>query len=200
MSPNLKHLRAPFRESDNIEIVYICNFLPLTSIKGPLLSLVSMKFFLWHFSWTRYVFPCKYAVNPWSTHYISKQPGMFRILNGLVNIQMWNIIDTYGIAGFLSPLLSSSLWYVYANYRVHYNLYCYSLVCALYIVIIIMQISLCTKFQTLVRYILSGVYLSLIESTETTSMEDVSTGVLEKNREYLRSKDKAQNVMMYQDI
>ena len=31
-------------------------------------------------------------------------------------------------------------------------------------------------------------------------MEDVSTGVLEKNKEYLRSKDKAKNDMMYQDI
>ena len=30
-------------------------------------------------------------------------------------------------------------------------------------------------------------------------MEDVSTGVLEKNKEYLRSKDKAKNDMMYQD-
>ena len=30
-----------------------------------------------------------------------------------------------------------------------------------------------------------------IESTKITSMEDVSTGVLEKNKEYLRSKDKA---------
>ena len=39
-----------------------------------------------------------------------------------------------------------------------------------------------------------------IESTKTTSMEDVSTGVLGKNREYSRSKDKAENHMMYQDI
>ena len=31
-------------------------------------------------------------------------------------------------------------------------------------------------------------------------MEDVSKGVLEKNEEYLRSKDKAKNDMMYQDI
>ena len=31
-------------------------------------------------------------------------------------------------------------------------------------------------------------------------MEDVSTGVLEKNKEYLGSKDKAKNDMMYQDI
>ena len=31
-------------------------------------------------------------------------------------------------------------------------------------------------------------------------MEDVSTGVIEKNKEYLRSKDKAKNDMMYQDI
>ena len=31
-------------------------------------------------------------------------------------------------------------------------------------------------------------------------MEDVSTGVLEKNNEYVRSKDKAKNDMMYQDI
>ena len=31
-------------------------------------------------------------------------------------------------------------------------------------------------------------------------MEDVRTGVLEKNREYLRSKDKAKNDMMYQNI
>ena len=33
-------------------------------------------------------------------------------------------------------------------------------------------------------------------------MEDVSTGVglLEKKKEYLRSKDKAKNDMMYQDI
>ena len=39
-----------------------------------------------------------------------------------------------------------------------------------------------------------------IESTKTTSIEDVSTGVLEKNKEYLRSKKKAKNDMMYQDI
>ena len=32
---------------------------------------------------------------------------------------------------------------------------------------------------------------SMIESTKTKSMEDVSTEVLEKNKEYLRSKDKA---------
>ena len=38
-----------------------------------------------------------------------------------------------------------------------------------------------------------------IECTKTTSTEDVSTGVLEK-KEYLRSKDKAKNDMMYQDI
>ena len=31
-----------------------------------------------------------------------------------------------------------------------------------------------------------------IESIKTTSMEDVSTGVLEKNKEYLRSKDKGE--------
>ena len=31
-------------------------------------------------------------------------------------------------------------------------------------------------------------------------MEDDSTGVLEKNKEHLRSKDKAKNDMMYQDI
>ena len=31
-------------------------------------------------------------------------------------------------------------------------------------------------------------------------MEDVSTGVLEKNKEYLRSKDKAKNDMMHQGI
>ena len=31
-------------------------------------------------------------------------------------------------------------------------------------------------------------------------MEDISTGVIEKNKEYLRSKDKAKNDMMYQDI
>ena len=31
-------------------------------------------------------------------------------------------------------------------------------------------------------------------------MEDASTGVLEKNKEYLRSKDKANNDVMYQDI
>ena len=39
-----------------------------------------------------------------------------------------------------------------------------------------------------------------IESTNTTSMEDVSTRVLEKTKEYIRSKDKAKNDMMYQDI
>ena len=39
-----------------------------------------------------------------------------------------------------------------------------------------------------------------IESTKTTSMEDVSTGVLEKNKEFLRNKDKAKNDMMYPDI
>ena len=31
-------------------------------------------------------------------------------------------------------------------------------------------------------------------------MDDVSTGVLEENKEHLRSKDKAKNGMMYQDI
>ena len=31
-------------------------------------------------------------------------------------------------------------------------------------------------------------------------MEDVSTGVLEKNKEYLRSKDKDKDDMIYQDI
>ena len=31
-------------------------------------------------------------------------------------------------------------------------------------------------------------------------MEDDSTGVLEKNKEYLRNKDKAKKDMMYQDI
>ena len=31
-------------------------------------------------------------------------------------------------------------------------------------------------------------------------MEDVSTGVLEKNEDYLRSKDKAKDDMVYQDI
>ena len=31
-------------------------------------------------------------------------------------------------------------------------------------------------------------------------MEDVSTWVLEENKEYLRSKDKAKNEMMYQNI
>ena len=41
---------------------------------------------------------------------------------------------------------------------------------------------------------------NIIESTKTTSMEDVSTGALEKNKEYLRSKDIAKNDMMYQDI
>ena len=35
-----------------------------------------------------------------------------------------------------------------------------------------------------------------IESTKTTSTEDVNTGVLEKNKEYLRSEDKAKNDMM----
>ena len=40
----------------------------------------------------------------------------------------------------------------------------------------------------------------LIGSTKTTSMEDVSAGVHEKKKEYLRSKDKAKNDMMYQDI
>ena len=30
-----------------------------------------------------------------------------------------------------------------------------------------------------------------IVSTKTTSMEDVSTGVLDKNKDYLRRKDKA---------
>ena len=40
----------------------------------------------------------------------------------------------------------------------------------------------------------------LLESTKTTFMEDVGTGVLEKNKRYLRSKDKAKNDMMYQDI
>ena len=34
-------------------------------------------------------------------------------------------------------------------------------------------------------------YFDPIESIKTTSMEDVSTGVLEKNKEYLRGKDKA---------
>ena len=31
-------------------------------------------------------------------------------------------------------------------------------------------------------------------------MEDVSTGVLEKDKEYLRSEDKAKNDMMYRDV
>ena len=35
------------------------------------------------------------------------------------------------------------------------------------------------------------IFLIEIESTTATSMEDVSTGVLENNKEYLRSKDKA---------
>ena len=40
-----------------------------------------------------------------------------------------------------------------------------------------------------------------IESKKTTSMETVSTGVLDKNKGlYLRSKDKAENDMMYQEI
>ena len=39
-----------------------------------------------------------------------------------------------------------------------------------------------------------------ISSTTTTSMEDVTTWVHEKNKEYLRSKDTAKNDMMYQDI
>ena len=39
-----------------------------------------------------------------------------------------------------------------------------------------------------------------IESIKTTSTEDVSTGVLEKNKECLRNKHKAENDMMYQDI
>ena len=42
---------------------------------------------------------------------------------------------------------------------------------------------------------------SIIESTRTTSMEDVSTRVHEKkNKEYSISKDKAKNYLMYQDI
>ena len=47
---------------------------------------------------------------------------------------------------------------------------------------------------------LSMKYSMVMESTKTTSMEGVSTRVLEKNKEYLRSKDKAINDMMYQDI
>ena len=40
-----------------------------------------------------------------------------------------------------------------------------------------------------------------IESVKTTSMENASTGVLDKNKEhYLRCKDKAKNHMMYQGI
>ena len=35
---------------------------------------------------------------------------------------------------------------------------------------------------------------NLIERTKTTSMEDVSTGVLEKNKEYLRSKYKTKKL------
>ena len=37
----------------------------------------------------------------------------------------------------------------------------------------------------------SGIGAMPIESTKTTSMEDVSAGVLEKNKEYIGSKDKA---------
>ena len=51
-----------------------------------------------------------------------------------------------------------------------------------------------------VKYVLQLSSSDLIESTKTTSMEDVSTGVREKNKEYLRSKDEAKNDMMYQDI
>ena len=41
----------------------------------------------------------------------------------------------------------------------------------------------------------------IIESMKTTSMETVSTGVLDKNKgHYLRSKDKAANHMIYGDI
>ena len=39
-----------------------------------------------------------------------------------------------------------------------------------------------------------------IESIKTTSMEDVSTGVLAKNKEYTRSKDKAKKYMIYQNM
>ena len=42
--------------------------------------------------------------------------------------------------------------------------------------------------------------VNLIESTNTASMEDVSTGLLEKNKEHLKSKGKAKNDMLYQDI
>ena len=41
---------------------------------------------------------------------------------------------------------------------------------------------------------------TLKENTKTTSMEDVSTGILDKNEEYLGNTDKAKNDMMYQDI
>ena len=39
-----------------------------------------------------------------------------------------------------------------------------------------------------------------IKSTKTASMEDASTRVFEKNKEYLRSNIKPKNDMMYQDI
>ena len=49
---------------------------------------------------------------------------------------------------------------------------------------------------------LQNAHLNLsIESIKTTSMETVSTGVLDKNKEhYLRSKDIAENDVIYQDI
>ena len=41
---------------------------------------------------------------------------------------------------------------------------------------------------------------NMIESTKTTSMEDVSTGVLEKKKEYLRSKDKIDTILQNEPI
>ena len=38
----------------------------------------------------------------------------------------------------------------------------------------------------------------IMESVKTTSVENISTGVLDKNKEhYLRCKDKAKNSLMY---
>ena len=54
-----------------------------------------------------------------------------------------------------------------------------------------------TSGDTYTTHFIHATYL--IESTKTTPMEDVSTGVLEKSKEYLRSKNKAKNDMMCQD-
>ena len=52
-------------------------------------------------------------------------------------------------------------------------------------------------FNFLYAYLFANTSAShRIVSTKTTSIEDVSAGVLEKNEKYFRTKDKAKNDMM----